>query len=61
VLFCEKEPEAIKQCIRVNRNVAITLYRDHRLGIGFTDLEPDNELSKDSQIVQFPYYRQNSA
>ncbi|HET9377330.1 MAG TPA: glycosyltransferase [Chthoniobacterales bacterium] len=61
VLFCEKEPEAIKQCVRVNRNVAITLYRDHRLGIGFTDLEPDNELSKDSQIVQFPYYRQNSA
>jgi processive 1,2-diacylglycerol beta-glucosyltransferase len=61
VLFCEKEPEAIKQCIRVNRNVAITLYRDHRLGIGFTDLEPDSELAKDSQIVQFPYYRQNSA
>jgi processive 1,2-diacylglycerol beta-glucosyltransferase len=61
VLFCEKEPEAIKQCVRVNRNVAITLYRDHRLGIGFTDLEPENELSKDNQIVQFPYYRQNSA
>jgi UDP-N-acetylglucosamine:LPS N-acetylglucosamine transferase/predicted metal-dependent phosphoesterase TrpH len=61
VLFCEKEPEAIKQCIRVNRNVAITLYRDYRLGIGFTDLEPDSELSKDNQIVQFPYYRQNSA
>jgi UDP-N-acetylglucosamine:LPS N-acetylglucosamine transferase len=61
VLFCEKEPEAIKHCVRVNRNVAITLYRDHRLGIGFTDLEPDNESSKDSQIVQFPYYRQNSA
>jgi processive 1,2-diacylglycerol beta-glucosyltransferase len=61
VLFCEKEPEAIKQCIRVNRNVAITLYRDHRLGIGFTDLEPESELAKDSQIVQFPYYRQNSA
>jgi processive 1,2-diacylglycerol beta-glucosyltransferase len=61
VLFCEKEPEAIKQCIRVNRNVAITLYRDHRLGIGFTDLEPDTELGKENQIVEFPYYRQNSA
>jgi UDP-N-acetylglucosamine:LPS N-acetylglucosamine transferase/predicted metal-dependent phosphoesterase TrpH len=61
VLFCEKEPEAIKQCVRVNRNVAITLYRDHRLGIGFTDLEPDSELRREDQIVQFPYYRQNSA
>jgi hypothetical protein len=61
VLFCEKEPEAIKQCVRVNRNVAITLYRDHRLGIGFTDLEPESELSREDQIVQFPYYRQNSA
>lgn len=29
VLFCEKEPEAIKACIRANRDVAITLYRDH--------------------------------
>lgn len=28
-LFCEKDPEAIKQCIRVNRDIAITLYRDH--------------------------------
>jgi processive 1,2-diacylglycerol beta-glucosyltransferase len=61
VLFCEKEPEAIKQCVRANRNVAITLYRDHRLGIGFTDLELDNESSMEKQIVQFPYYRQNSA
>jgi processive 1,2-diacylglycerol beta-glucosyltransferase len=60
VLFCEKEPEAIKQCIRVNRNVAITLYRDHRLGIGFTDLEPDSDLSKENQIVQFPYYRHSA-
>jgi predicted metal-dependent phosphoesterase TrpH len=60
VLFCEKEPEAIKQCIRVNRNVAITLYRDHRLGIGFTDLEPESDLSKENQIVQFPYYRHSA-
>jgi processive 1,2-diacylglycerol beta-glucosyltransferase len=60
VLFCEKEPEAIKQCIRVNRNVAITLYRDHRLGIGFTDLEPDSDLTKENQIVQFPYYRHSA-
>ncbi len=32
VLHCEKEPEAIKQCLRVNRDVSLTLYRDHRFG-----------------------------
>ena len=34
VLHCEKEAEAIKQCIRVNRDVSLTLYRDHRFGLG---------------------------
>jgi UDP-N-acetylglucosamine:LPS N-acetylglucosamine transferase len=33
MLYCEKEAEAIKQCIRVNRDVSITLYRDHRFGL----------------------------
>jgi processive 1,2-diacylglycerol beta-glucosyltransferase len=61
VLFCEKEPEAIKQCIRINRNVAITLYRDYRLGIGFSDFEQDANDNDNDQIVQFPYDRQNSA
>jgi processive 1,2-diacylglycerol beta-glucosyltransferase len=28
VLHCEKDPEAIKQCIRLNQSVSITLYRD---------------------------------
>jgi UDP-N-acetylglucosamine:LPS N-acetylglucosamine transferase len=28
LLRCEKEPEAIKECIRKNENLAITLYRD---------------------------------
>jgi len=32
LLFCEKEPEAIKACIRENKNVSITLFRDHRFG-----------------------------
>jgi len=32
LLFCEKDPEAIKQCIRKNQDVSITLYRDHRFG-----------------------------
>src|SRR3984957_16066831 len=61
VLFCEKEAEAVKQCIRVNRNVAITLYRDHRLGIGFSDLEPESEKESEEAIVSFPGYRRKSA
>ena len=32
LLYCEKDPEAIKQCIRLNRDVSLTLYRDHRFG-----------------------------
>src|SRR5262249_48302539 len=32
VLCCEKNSEAIKECIRANRDVALTLYRDHRFG-----------------------------
>jgi len=32
LLFCEKDPEAIKECIRRNQHVSITLYRkDHKL------------------------------
>jgi hypothetical protein len=60
VLFCEKEPEAIKQCIRVNRNVAITLYRDYRLGIGYDDIDrADSPETRD--IVEFPKYHLKSA
>jgi hypothetical protein len=33
LLFCEKDPEAIKECIRRNLDVSITLYRDHRFGM----------------------------
>ena len=32
LLHCEKEPEAIKECIRNNERVAITLYRDGLCG-----------------------------
>jgi hypothetical protein len=38
LLFCEKDPEAIKECIRQNRDVSITLYRDHRFGM--SEMEP---------------------
>ena len=33
LLYCEKEAEAIKHCIRINRDVSLTLYRDHRFGL----------------------------
>ena len=32
MLWCEKDPEAIKECIRQNKDISITLYRDHRFG-----------------------------
>jgi hypothetical protein len=41
--------------------VAITLYRDHRLGIGFSDLEQESEKESEEAIVSFPGYRRKSA
>jgi len=40
VLHCEKEAEAIKHCIRVNRDVSLTLYRDHRFGLDEQSASP---------------------
>ncbi len=40
MLYCEKDPEAIKECIRTNRDIAITLYRDHHMG-ALTNLSAD--------------------
>ena len=28
LLHCDKNPEAVKECIRENRHIAITFYRD---------------------------------
>ncbi len=39
VLACEKDAEAVKECIRVNRDVAITIYRDHHIGYGYGEVE----------------------
>jgi UDP-N-acetylglucosamine:LPS N-acetylglucosamine transferase len=30
LIYSEKDPEAIKRCVRENRDIALTLYRDHR-------------------------------
>jgi UDP-N-acetylglucosamine:LPS N-acetylglucosamine transferase/predicted metal-dependent phosphoesterase TrpH len=53
LLYCEKDAEAIKHCIRVNRDVSITLYRDHRFALDeqatrFTAVDPGAE------VVEFP-------
>jgi processive 1,2-diacylglycerol beta-glucosyltransferase len=55
VLFCEKDVESIKHCIRVNRNVAITLYRDYRIGLRYEDVESEaGRGTTPSEVVRFP-------
>jgi processive 1,2-diacylglycerol beta-glucosyltransferase len=66
VLFCGKDPEAVKQCIRVNRDVSITLYRDHRIGFGYGDLEQaarfDYTVDESGKgILPFPVYHMKLA
>jgi len=53
MLFCDKEPDAIKQCIRVNRDVALTLYRDHLFGQG---ANLPQVIGKDSQPIVLPEF-----
>jgi processive 1,2-diacylglycerol beta-glucosyltransferase len=48
LLHCEKEPEAIKACIRKNERVAITLYRD---GLSATTAAPE-ELETGARVVK---------
>ncbi len=52
LLYCEKEAEAIKHCIRVNRDVSITLYRDHRFGLDERQL-PLPALDHGPDLVPF--------
>ncbi len=48
LLHCEKDPEAIKECIRRNEHVAITLYRE---GLS-TAAEPAEDLEADTRLVK---------
>ena len=50
LLCCEKDREAIKECIRVNRDVALTLYREHRFAAA---LQPA-PASALATVVPFP-------
>jgi processive 1,2-diacylglycerol beta-glucosyltransferase len=52
LLYCEKEAEAIKHCIRVNRDVSITLYRDHRFGLDERQLHVA-ALENGPEMVEF--------
>ncbi len=52
LLYCEKDAEAIKHCIRVNRDVSITLYRDHRFGLDERQLRLTSIDSSDAHDVQ---------
>jgi len=42
-LFCEKDPEAIKECIRVNRDVFLTIYRDAKTGFSHQQFDESEE------------------
>lgn len=53
-LFCEKNAEAIKECIRVNRDVFIKLYRDVRVGFKYSDLEGESTPVDMDNVTAFP-------
>lgn len=50
VLYCEKDAEAIKHCIRVNRDVSLTLYRDHRFG---WEEQAVPEVKSEPKVIEF--------
>jgi UDP-N-acetylglucosamine:LPS N-acetylglucosamine transferase len=53
LLHCEKDPEAIKDCIRRNEHVAITLYRDGMTGEALrTQPETPQRIEPTSLAVQ---------
>ena len=44
LLHCEKSPEAIKECVRRNEHVAITLFRDNAAAVDRPHFFPANEI-----------------
>lgn len=55
VLHCEKEPEAIKNCIRTNEHIAITLYRDGLCGSALRAPQPKPELlHRPEELMDMP-------
>jgi processive 1,2-diacylglycerol beta-glucosyltransferase len=55
VLHCEKEAEAIKNCIRTNEHIAITLYRDGLSGAALRAPQREPEiLHRPEEFVEIP-------
>jgi UDP-N-acetylglucosamine:LPS N-acetylglucosamine transferase len=55
VLNCEKDPEAIKDCIRNNERIAITLYRDGLCGEALRTPRRDSEsLGQPTEVLDLP-------
>jgi UDP-N-acetylglucosamine:LPS N-acetylglucosamine transferase len=55
LLFCEKNEDAIKECIRKNEHVSITLYRDHnRLATHAETRNKDEEVAETIPLPGVP-------
>jgi len=55
LLFCEKNEDAIKECIRKNEHVSITLYRDHnRLATQAEARKKDYEPAQTIPLPEVP-------
>ena len=55
VLHCEKDSEAIKDCIRTNEHIAITLYRDGLCGAALRAPQRKPEvLHHPEELVEIP-------
>jgi processive 1,2-diacylglycerol beta-glucosyltransferase len=54
LLFCEKEREAIKQCIRLNRDVALTLYRDQKFAANIQPASQSQHPHPHPSLIHFP-------
>jgi hypothetical protein len=48
LLYCEKNAESIKECIRRNEHVSITLYRDNNQFIAHGE---NNFSANDSRVI----------
>jgi len=51
LLYCEKDPDAIKECIRKNEHVSITLYRDN--GAPMVDTVRTLDVEPCARIIPF--------
>lgn len=55
VLHCEKDTKAIKNCVRTNEHIAITLYRDGLCGAALRNVQREPEvLMHPSEMVEMP-------